>query len=189
MRRIISSVVVTLDGFMEGPNGAGDIEWSGPYVDDIAADAIRLLSAANGGILLGRVTYEGFRTYWPFETGELADLMNTPPKYVVGSPGSMAETPWGELGNAQPIDRDVEARVRALKEQDGNDLVILASGGLASSLLDLGLVDEVQLLVVPLVLGNGKPYLHGISHPVALQLIDTNRYPLGSINLTYRAAS
>jgi dihydrofolate reductase len=188
MRRIISSVVVTLDGFLEGPGGAGDIEWSGPYVDDIDADAIDLLHVASGGILLGRITYEGFRTYWPFQQGELADLINTPPKYVFGSPGTIDETPWGDHADARPIDNDVETRVRALKADDGEDLVILASGGLASSFLDLGLVDEIQLLVVPLILGSGKPYLQGISAPIGFELVDMKRYPKGSVRLTYHPA-
>jgi dihydrofolate reductase len=110
MRRIIASVVLTLDGYMEGPGGEGDLEWSTPFVEDILAE---VLHTETDAILLGRVTYQGFSTYWPFEQGELADLMNTPPKYVFASAGTLDETPWGKYANAYAIDQDVEARVRA----------------------------------------------------------------------------
>jgi dihydrofolate reductase len=185
MRRIVTSAVITLDGYFEGPGGAGDLDWSAPYVEDILADAVNLLGDGTDAILLGRITYEGFSTYWPFEHGELADLMNTPPKYVFASTGALDETPWGEYSNAQLIDRDVEPRLREMKQRGGGNLVVLASGGLAASLLAFGLVDEVQLLVVPVALGAGKPYLHALSKPVGFELKDVTRYPLGSVRLTY----
>lgn len=187
MRRIVTSAVVTLDGFMEGPGGAGDLEWSMPFEHDLDAYAVGLLSAGVDAILLGRVTYEGFSGYWPFERGGLADLMNTLQKYVVTSPGSLADAPWGAYADAHSIDRDVEARLRDLKGQDGADMVVLASGGLASSLLNLGLVDEIQLMVVPVVLGAGKPYLGGVTGPLRFELADLRRYPEGSVRLAYRA--
>jgi dihydrofolate reductase len=185
IRRIIASVVLTLDGYMEGPSGEGDLEWSMPFVEDILADAVDVLGTETDAILLGRITYQGFSEYWPFEQGELADLMNTPPKYVFTSPGTLGETPWGSYANAYVIDRDVEARVRELKRHDGKDMVILASGSLVSSFLGLGLVDEIRLLVVPVALGAGKPYLRGITSPIGFELADVKRYPKGSVRLTY----
>jgi dihydrofolate reductase len=186
MRRIIASVSTTLDGFMEGPNGEGDLGWLMPFVPDGLADNARLLGEETDAILLGRGTYHGFAGFWPTQEGDFADLMNLPPKYVFSSAGALSETPWGSYGNAHLIDRDVEARVRALKAEDGKDMAILASGGLVSSFLGLGLVDELRTVVCPVVLGAGKPYLRGVGRPVELELAEAKPYPNGAVSLTYR---
>ena len=188
MRRIIASVNTTLDGFMEGPNGEGDLGWLMPFVPDALADNARLLGEETDAILLGRGTYHGFAGFWPTQEGEFADLMNLPPKYVFAGEGALDETPWGSFGNAHLIDRDVEVRVRALKAKQGKDMVILASGGLVSSLLGLGLVDELRIVVCPVVLGAGKPYLRGVGRTVDLELAESKPYPKGAVSLTYRVS-
>ena len=189
MRRIIATVNTTIDGYMEGPNGEGDLGWMMPFVEDLLADNARLLASEIDTILLGRRTYNGFSQYWPGQEDEFAALMNTPPKLVFASPGSLAEVGWGAYDNAELVDRDVEERVRELKARDGKDMVILASGGLVSSFLGLGLVDELQIVVVPVVLGAGTPYLRGVGGDVGLELADLKRYPKGSVRLTYRVSS
>jgi dihydrofolate reductase len=178
-------VNTTVDGFMEGPGGEGDLRWLMPFVEDGVADNARLL-AETDTILLGRATYEGFTQYWPQQEDEFAALMNTPQKLVFAHPGSLDEVTWGRYGNARLVDHDAEKTVRELKAQDGQDIVLLASGGLASSFLELGLVDELQIVVVR-VLGSGKPYLRGIGRQVALELQAVQQYPKGSVRLTYSA--
>lgn len=189
MRRIIATVNTSIDGYMEGPNGEGDLGWMMPFIEDGLADNAHLLASEIDTILLGRLTYRGFSQFWPAQEDEFAGLMNHPPKLVFASPGSLTEVSWGKYGNARLVDRNVEQTLRDLKARDGKDLVILASGGLVSSLLALGLVDELQIVVVPAVLGRGKPYLRGITDPLGLELADLKRYPKGSVRLTYRAAS
>jgi dihydrofolate reductase len=189
MRRIIASVNTTLDGYMEGPNGEGDLGWAMPFVPDALPDSARLLGEETDGILLGRGTYHGFAGYWPEQEGDFADLMNLPPKYVFASEGALAETPWGGYDNAHLVDRDVEATVRAMKAETGKDMAILASGGLVSSFLALGLVDELRITVCPVVLGEGKPYLRGVGRHVGLELVETKPYPAGGVLLTYRVAA
>ena len=186
MARIVATANTTLDGYMEGPNGEGDLGWLMPFVDDGIADNGELLARARS-ILLGRITYEGFSQFWPTQEGDFADLMNKPPKLVFTRGGSLTEASWGKYANAELVDGDAEQRLRALKAEDDGDLLILASGGLVSSLLPLGLVDELQLVVVPVVLGGGKPYLRDVRGPVALELADVKQYPKGSARLTYRA--
>lgn len=186
MRRIIASVHTTLDGYMEGPGGEGDLGWLMPFVPDGIPDNARLLGEETDAILLGRGTYQGFAGFWPAQEGEFADLMNLPPKYVFASEGALREAPWGSYGNAHVIDRDVEARVRAMKAEDGKDMVILASGGLVSSFLGLGLVDELRIAVCPVVLGAGKRYLRGVDGLVQLELVESKPYPSGSVLLTHR---
>lgn len=186
MRRIIASVGTTVDGYMEGPGGEGDLGWLMPFVPDGLADSTELLGAETDAILLGRATYHGFGQYWPAQEGEFADLMNLPPKYVFAGPGSLTEVSWGTYGNAVLVDRDVEERVRALKAAEGKDMVILASGGLASSLLGLGLVDELRIVVCPVVLGAGKPFLRGVGRQVDIELVEAKPYPKGAVRMTYR---
>jgi dihydrofolate reductase len=188
MRRIIASVSVTLDGFMEGPRGEGDLDWLMPFVGDGLADSIHLLSAETDTILLGRLTYHGFSQFWPFQEGDYADLMNRPPKLVFSSAGSLKETTWGAYGNASLIDQEVGERVRDLKAKDGKDMVILASGGLVSSFLGLGLVDELRILLVPVVLGEGKRYLRDMNERVGLELLSSKIYPSGGMLLSYRVS-
>jgi dihydrofolate reductase len=186
MRRIIASVTTTLDGYMEGPNGEGDLGWLMPFVPESVPDNQAMLANEIDTILLGRRTYEGFAGYWPAEEGEFADVMNNPPKLVFASKGSLTETPWGDYGNAELVDEDVEARVRELKAGEGKDMVILASGGLASSFLNLGLVDELRINIVPVVLGEGKPYFRGVDKQVSLELVEAKPYPAGATGMTYR---
>lgn len=186
MREIITLVVTSLDGYMDGPSGDGDLDWCLPFVDESLPDTEAMLGGEIDTILLGRVTYEGFSQYWPNQEGDFADLMNKPPKLVFASPGALAEVPWGEPDNATLIDHDIEATLRELKAQDGKDMVILASGGLVSSLLGLGLVDELRLVVCPVALGTGKPYLRGLRQPIGLGLKDVKRYSNGAVLLTYR---
>ena len=125
MRRIIASVNTTLDGYMEGPDGEGDLGWLMPFVPDGIADNARLLGEETDAILLGRGTYHGFAGFWPAQEGEFADLMNHPPKYVFSRGGALADPPWGSYDNAYLVEGDVEERVRAMKAEDGKDMVIL----------------------------------------------------------------
>jgi dihydrofolate reductase len=185
MRRIIATANTSIDGYMEGPNGEGDLGWLMPFVEDSIVDNAALLGGA-GALLLGRLSYNGFSQYWPAQEGDFAALMNTPPKYVFASPGSLTKVTWGRYDNAILVDHDVEETVRGLKAQDGGDLVITASGGVVSSFLPLGLIDELQIVVVPVVVGAGKRYLRGVGVERAAELVDVKRYPKGSVRLTYK---
>ena len=111
--------------------------------------------------------------------------MNTPPKLVFASAGSLEGASWGAYDNARLVEHDVEETLRELKDGAGKDMVILASGGLVSSLLGSGLIDELRVTVCPVVLGGGKPYLRHVAGPVGLELVDAKRYPRGSVRMTY----
>jgi dihydrofolate reductase len=187
MRKIITWVATTLDGYMEGPDGEGDLGWLVPYVAESIPDNSRLLGEEIDTILLGRITYQGFSQYWPFEKNDFADLMNTPPKLVFSSPGALEKVSWGTYDNATVVDHDVEETLRELKAKDGKDLVILASGGLVSSLLGTGLIDELRIVVCPVVLGAGKTYFRDIKEQVGLELVGVKTFPAGSALLTYRS--
>jgi len=135
-------------------------------------------------LLLGRTTYEGFAEAWPSRDGEFADKFNNMPKYVVSS--SLGEAEWT---NSTVIrGEDLVAEVAKLKQSHEGDIVVHGSAGLAQSLLDQDLVDELRLMVFPVVLGSGKR-LFGASGKKPLTLADSEIVGDGVAILTYRPAA
>jgi len=186
MGRLVAWVAVTLDGYMEGPGGEGDLGWLMPHVPESLPENMALLAHETDTILLGRNTYQGFSQFWPTQTGAYADLMNHIPKIVGAGAGNVEVAPWGEYPAAQVVDHEVDPAIRHLKTSDGSAITVLASGGLVSSLLSSRLVDEIRMQVCPVILGSGKRYLRDLRVPVHLTLVDTKPYPNGSILLTYQ---
>jgi dihydrofolate reductase len=142
---------------VQDPGGAEGFErggWNSPYWND-ELDAYKrdeLFSA--DGLLLGRVTYEGFAASWPdasHEAGEYADRMNGFPKYVVSS--TLTDLTWN---NSHLLDGDLEKQVRRLKKQPGQDLLVFGSGQLVRRLIQLNLVDQLRLQVHPVTVGRGQ---------------------------------
>jgi dihydrofolate reductase len=157
MRKLIVSEFISLDGVVEDPGGAEGFErggWNSPYwSDELAAYKRDELFSADG-LLLGRVTYEGFAASWPdasHEAGEYADRMNGLPKYVASS--TLTDLTWN---NSHLLDGDLEKQVRRLKEQPGRDLLVFGSGQLVRTLIQLNLVDQLRLQVHPVVVGRGE---------------------------------
>jgi dihydrofolate reductase len=140
-------------------------------------------------MLLGRVTYEEFASYWPEQTsdgeaGEIADFMNDTPKYVVSSTLKSAD----DWKNTTLIDgNNAVAELTALKQQPGKDISITGSGTLVRTLLRDGLLDELRLLVHPIVVGHGKR-LFDEGEQVPLKLTDSKTFSTGVLALTYERA-
>lgn len=130
-------------------------------------------------LLLGRVTYEGFARYWPTATGEFADRMNALPKYVASDALKTAD--WN---NTTILNGDVVAAVQELKQQDGQNILVYGSGNFVQTLLRYGLVDELRLMVFPLVLGNGKRLFMG-GDRLPLKLVSRRDMGDGVLLLTY----
>lgn len=176
MRRLIVTEFLTLDGVYE--------EWtpwrSGYEPDDGAFKRDELLEA--GALMLGRVTYDGFAAYWPTATGTFADRMNALPKFVATTSSKILT--W----NATPLGPEVVAGVRALKAQGGAPLLTYGSGTLVQTLLRHGLVDELRLMLFPLVLGRGKR-LFAAGDRVPLTLLSSRDLGDGVLLLTYTPAS
>jgi dihydrofolate reductase len=184
MRRIISQVNMSLDGYVEGPGGA--LDWLVSDMDEaVIADAEKLLRSVDT-ILLGRVSYDGFSQFWPHQSDGFASLMNTPPKVVFSRSGEAGPLRWGEFGNARRVAGDPAGAVRALRSVDGGDMALLASAGLVQSFTARGLIDEYQVVVHPVVLGGGKPLFADVR--AGLELVEAKPYPTGSVRLTYRPA-
>jgi len=171
MAKIIVTEFVSLDGVMEDPGGAEDFKYGGWTfeIDRGEGDKFKLdETLESDALLLGRVTYEAFAAAWPSREGEFADKFNNMPKYVVSS--TLDKPEWN---NTTVLEGDVAEEVAKLKrEQDGN-IVVHGSGQLVQTLLEHDLVDELRLMVFPVVLGSGKRLLGDTSEKKRLSLVDS----------------
>jgi dihydrofolate reductase len=153
--RIIVTEFVSLDGVMEDPGGSEDFKygaWSFEFSRGEEGDKFKLDETFEAAAqLLGRKTYEGFAEAWPSRDGEFADRFNSMPKYVVSS--TLKDPEWT---NTTVLSGDVGESVSKLKEEVDGNIVVHGSRQLAQTLLDLDLVDEVRLMVFPVVLGAGR---------------------------------
>ncbi len=142
--------------------------------------------AASDALLLGRVTYEGMAAYWPNQPSgtPMVDYINCVAKYVVS--GTLEEPL--EWNNSTLIRGNIAEEIAALKRQEGKDITILGSGALVRSLLRDGLLDELRLMVYPVVLGGGKRLIEDGGDRKALELVDSKTFGTGVVYLTYQLA-
>jgi dihydrofolate reductase len=186
--RIVVTEFVSLDGVMEDPGGAESFRhggWSFEVSRGDEGNKFKLdETLSSEALLLGRATYEGFAAAWPSREGEFADKFNTMPKYVVSS--TLDEPEWN---NSTVLKGDVADEVAKLRqEQDGN-IVVHGSARLVQTLLERDLVDELRLMVFPVVLGSGKRLFDGLSDKKLLRLVDSKVVGDGVAILIYQPAS
>jgi dihydrofolate reductase len=175
---------VSLDG-VNTPLGDDDFAqggWQAPYRTPSGAAALAEAQGTNFDLLLGRRTYDGFAGIWPkMKGGPFADGLNAATKYVATHrPESLG---WGPVGN---LGTDVMAGIRHLKSTDGPDLVVWGSLMLTAELFERGLVDEVVLVVHPVLLGQGKRFFADSADMRELALLSTVATPTGVLLNTYR---
>lgn len=183
-RKLVVIEYVSLDGVVEDPGGSEKRSfggWTGPYWgDDIGESQVEALLASDA-ILLGRVTYEGFAAAWPKMKDEagFADRFNSYPKYVVST---TLENP--EWNNSHVIATNLADEIAALKRQPGQNIVCYGSPTLVQTLLQHGLVDELRLLVYPVVIGEGKR-LFPEGTKAALRPVETRTFASGVVMVKY----
>jgi dihydrofolate reductase len=185
MGRIVVTEFISLDGVIEDPGGSEGYEhggWTfqfnaGPEFETFKFEELQ----ASDAQLFGRVTYDGFAKAWPTMegTGEFGEKMNSMPKYVVST--TLENADW----NNTTIIRDV-AEVRDLKKRYERDILVAGSARLVQSLIDQDLVDELRLMVFPILLGTGKRLFGDTSDAKRLQLAETRPLGDGVTILTYR---
>ena len=167
---------------MESPE-----EWAFSYSDDEMEEANAAGMAASDALLLGRVTYEALAAYWPYQNSAdqpYADYLNNTPKYVVST---TLEVPL-EWQNSTLIKGNVAEEITELKQRPGKDITILGSGTLVQSLLRDGLLNELTLVVHPVVVGSGKHLFEDEGDQKALKLVDSKIFSTGVVYLTYQPA-
>jgi len=184
MGRIVVTEFVSLDGVMEDPGGSEDFKygaWSFEIPRGDEGDKYKLDETMQAdGLLLGRVTYEGFAAAWPQREGEFADKFNSMPKYVVSS--TLKDPEWT---NSTVIDGDVPTEVAKLRDEFDGELQVHGSNQLAHTLLENDLVDELHLMVYPVVLGAGKRFWGETTDKKPLKLKDSKVVGEGVAILEY----
>ncbi len=182
MRKVTAGLFVSLDGVTESPE-----KWQLPYFNDEMGEAVGAAMAAADAILLGRVTYEEFASYWPGVSSEdqpFAEYMNNTPKYVVSR--TLAEPL--EWNNSTLIKGNVAEEISRLKRQPGKNIGITGSATLVQSLLQEDLLDELGLMIHPVVVGSGKRLFEERGDPKGLKLVDSKTFSTGVVYLTYQPA-
>jgi dihydrofolate reductase len=184
MRRIVVIEFLSLDGVMEAPD-----QWHFPYFNDEMGEEIGAAMAQADAMLMGRVLYEEWAAFWPQQDPEedpIAARMNGVQKYVVSTTlkGPLAWSNSTLIGG-----NEFAEEISRLKQQPGKDISISGSGSLVRALLQHGLLDELRLMVHPVVVGSGKRLFEEGADRIALELVDSRTFSTGVVYLTYRPAS
>jgi dihydrofolate reductase len=188
MGKIVVTEFVSLDGVVEDPGGSESFRhggWSFEISRGDEGDRFKLDEAfASDALLLGRVTYEGFAGAWPSREGEFADKFNSMPKYVVSS--KLDEPTWN---NTTVLSGNLDDEVAKLKDTVAGEIVVHGSARLVQTLLEHDLVDELRLMVYPVVLGAGKRLFGETSDKKTFELADSKVVGDGVLILVYRPAA
>jgi dihydrofolate reductase len=187
MGKIVVTEFISVDGVIEDPGGAEDYKYGGwAFEFDRGEDGNQFKldeTMGSAALLLGRKTYEGFADAWPSREGEFADKFNTMPKYVVSS--TLKDPEWT---NTTVLDGDVTEGVEKLRDEVDGDVVVHGSAQLVQALIENGLVDELRLMVFPVVLGSGKRLFGETNDKRALKLTDSKAVGDGVAIQVYEAA-
>ena len=195
--RIVISEFISLDGVVQAPGGPDEDTdggfahggWSHPFFDAQAVGgAFDDATARAGALLFGRRTWQTMAAAWPERAGDpFADRMNALPKYVVSRTLGDSDLTWNNTTRI-PGDEALD-RIRELRAGEGTDLLVMGSPTLVRSLLSAGLVDELRLMIMPVILGGGKSVFprDGVRHP--LRLVSTVTSTTGVHVCIYRPAA
>ena len=193
MRKLIVAEHMSLDGVMQSPGGPEEDPsgafrlggWTVPYVDEVIGQELQDLFSQPFELLLGRRTYGIFAAYWPrvpvdAASRAIADLFNSVPKHVATHRSETLD--WQ---NSHALEGDLADAIRALKRQDGATLLTWGSGDMVRQLLAAGLVDELRLMIYPVVLGRGKRLFGDNAQPSAFTLVHATSTPSGVLLTRY----
>jgi dihydrofolate reductase len=185
MRKINAALFITLDGVVEAPGPDADSlpekrGWSMPFTDNEVELVIGAGMANSDAMLLGRTTYQEFAAFWSkvSEDDPFGHIMNNQTKYVVSTTLDKAE--WK---NSHLIKGDVATELNKLKQQPGQDINIVGSGTLTRSLIEADLVDELQLMLCPVVLGVGKRLFDDTHFTKSMKVLEAKSFDSGMIYL------
>ncbi len=181
LRKIIVSNMVSLDGFIAGPNG--ELGWF-VWDRELERYTVEMMGTVDA-IIFGRVTYEVMAKYWPNDTVNdpyIKERMNSLPKIVFSR--TLQKVDWNNSSLVPVIDPE---RISRMKKMAGKNIVVLGSGGIVSALTKLGLIDEYRIIVNPVILGEGKSMFKGLEEIQKLKLVYTRQLGSGVAILTYQS--
>jgi dihydrofolate reductase len=180
MRKVIAGLFISLDGVTESPD-----QWQFDHFDEDMMAALEAHIEAEDTILLGRVTYEEWAPFWPTSTDEpYASHINKVPKFVVST--TLDEVEWGKWDNVTLIKDNLAEEIARLKRQDGKNIGVSGSPTLVQSLLQADLLDELTLMVHPVIVGRGKRLFKDESDLKRVKLVDSQTTRTGVMLLTYQ---
>ncbi|MDJ0356652.1 dihydrofolate reductase family protein [Paenarthrobacter sp. PH39-S1] len=180
MRKIIAGLFISLDGVVEAPQN-----WQFPYYNDQVGQKIAAMAASADTLILGRKTYEEFAAHWSVQGSEVpfADAINGTRKLVAST--TLTNLEWQ---NSTLLGADIPEEIAALKEGVGKNISVSGSPTLVRFLLNKGLLDELHLLVHPLVLGSGQELFPNNASRVHLKLLESTAYKTGVVSSVYAPA-
>ncbi len=183
MSKLFLFMMISLDGFFEGPGH--DLSWHNADNQEFA-DFANEQTAGVGAIIFGHRTYDMMADFWPKPIGEQADattarLMNKAPKFVVTHQDFKPK--WE---NTEVIRINIKEEIQKLKAQGDQDLAVYGSNNLCVSLLEMHLLDELRIMVNPVVIGKGTPLFHGAKNKLKFKLIASRQFKSGNVLLTYK---
>jgi dihydrofolate reductase len=180
MRKVIAGLFISVDGVTESPD-----KWQFEHFDTEMMAALGSHIAAEDTILLGRVTYQEWAPYWPTSTDEpYASHINNTPKYVVST--TLDKVEWGKWDNVTLIKGNLAEAISNLKQQPGKNIGVSGSPTLVRSLLQSNLLDELTLMVHPVVVNSGKRLFRDGGDLKRLKLVDNKTTSTGVAILTYQ---
>jgi dihydrofolate reductase len=176
MRKVVSWLFMSLDGVVESPD-----QWLAQFDDDMGAAMSATLDTQDA-VLLGRVTYDAWAPYWPTATDEpFASFINGTPKYVVSK--TLVDPSWA---NTSVLAGSLDEAVTALKAQPGRDIGIHGSPSVVRALFEAGLLDELRLMIAPVVVGRGAKLFGALGAPKHMRLVHAGATRSGTMLATYR---
>lgn len=184
MRKLIVFNQVSLDGYFTDENG--DMSWAHRQNGDPEWKAFGEANASGGGeLIFGRVTYEMMKSYWPTPDAKknepvIAEGMNKLPKVVFSK--TLNDASWN---NTKIVKGDLPAEIQKMKMESGPQMVIMGSGTIVSQLTEEGLIDEYQLVVVPIILGKGRTMFEGVDKKLAVKPTKTRTFANGNVFMVY----
>jgi dihydrofolate reductase len=187
MRKVVLQEFVSIDGLVSGPNNSVDFIPASTGGDLSFGQEQQALMDTIDTLLLGRVTYGEFASFWPNVTEgpekEFADKFNAVPKLVFSK--TLERAPWGQWNEARIIRSSAVEEVARLKQQSGKDMLISGSISLAQSLIDEGMVDEYRLVLCPVVLASGRPLFRDNARSIQMKLVNAKTLDRGAVSLIY----
>ncbi|MCC6982688.1 MAG: dihydrofolate reductase family protein [Bauldia sp.] len=177
MRKVTAGLFISIDGVTQSPD-----KWQFDF-DEVMGEALTAAMNAQDAFLIGRTTYEEWSTYWPNATTDLdfARHINEKPKYVVSS--KLARTDWQ---NSILLKGSLANEVPKLKRMEGKDIGVAGSPSLVRSLIELDLLDELQLVTIPVIAGSGRKLFTGGEAFKRMSLAGVTKTPTGTVILTYQ---
>lgn len=180
MRKVASGLFISLDGVTESPD-----QWQFDHFDEGMLAALEVFLAETDTVIMGRVTYQEWASYWPNSTDEpFASFINNAPKYVVST--TLGRVEWGRWDNITLIKDNLAEAITRLKQQPGKNIGVTGSPTLVQSLLQSDLLDELTLMVHPVVVNWGKHLFKDGGELKRLKLVDNKTTPTGVAVLTYQ---